>query len=126
MKTILKFFQVLLLPLMIIGCKDTGSLPAQLSGIEGQVYSLAYPGTVPIGWVPPPLEMTCTIIIMDSTTKDLRELPTDLRGKFWIPLDPGTYYLHVKESTISAESGPLVVKPGEVLDVKAYYDNGVR
>jgi hypothetical protein len=108
------------------GCNDSGSAPVLMTGIQGQVYSIATPGPTPIGWVPPPLETISTILVLDSNHKTIFEVLTDNKGRFTIELQPGTYYLRVKESRIPAETGPYMVRAGELLSVRAEYDNGMR
>jgi hypothetical protein len=70
--------------------------------------------------------MVSTIIVLDPNRKTLKEFATDGKGKFETPLQPGTYYLRVKESMIPAETGPYVIQPGIFLTVEAHYDNGMR
>jgi hypothetical protein len=108
------------------GCHDSGSALPLMSGIQGQVYSIATPGPTPVGWVPPPLEKISTVLVLDANHKLLIEVLTDYKGRFSIELQPGTYYLRVKESMIPAETGPYVVSTGELVTVRANYDNGMR
>jgi hypothetical protein len=108
------------------GCHDSGDTPLLVTGIQGQVYSIATPGPTPVGWVPPPLEIISTVLVLDSSHKLLIEVLTDNKGKFSVELQPGTYYLRVKESMIPAETGPYVLSAGELLTVRAHYDSGMR
>jgi hypothetical protein len=94
--------------------------------MRGQVYSIATPGPTPINWTPPPLETISTVILLDTKRTLLQEILTDNKGKFTVALLPGTYYLRVKESFIPAETGPYILKSGEVLGVEAHFDNGMR
>jgi hypothetical protein len=107
-------------------CNDSGNAPVPSTGIQGQVYSIATPGPTPVGWVPPPLEKISTILVLDSNHKFIFEVLTDNQGRFTVELEPGTYYLRVKESLIPAETGPYVVRAGELLSVRAHFDNGMR
>jgi hypothetical protein len=125
MKTIIIF----LLPIAaaaIGGCRDSGIAAFPMTGIQGQVYSIATPGPTPIGWVPPPLEMISTVLVLDTNHKQITEVVTDDKGRFMFELQPGTYYLRVKESMILAETGPYVVTSGALVSVRAHYDNGMR
>jgi hypothetical protein len=108
------------------GCKDSGSVLIDDTGIQGQVFLISAPGPIPIGWVPPPLEQVNTIQVLDPQRKIVRELTTNDKGRFMISVQPGTYYLKVKESLIPAETGPFVVASGTILTVQAHYDNGMR
>jgi hypothetical protein len=125
MKTIFAFSLAIVAAAMG-GCHDSGSAPPLMSGIQGQVYSIATPGPTPVGWVPPPLEKISTVLVLDANHKLLIEVLTDYKGRFSIELQPGTYYLRVKESMIPAETGPYVVSTGELVTVRANYDNGMR
>jgi hypothetical protein len=107
------------------GC-NSWNAPDPMTGVSGQVYSIATPGPTPVGWVAPPLEKVSTILVFDSKHKSLAQALTDSKGKFTIGLEPGTYYLRVKESMIPAETGPHDVRAGELLSVRAHYDNGMR
>ena len=108
------------------GCNDFGNAPVPITGIQGQVYSIATPGPTPEGWIPPPLEMVSTILVLDRNKKLIVEVITDSKGRFISPLDPGTYYVRVKESWVPAETGPYTLRDGEMLSVRANYDNGMR
>jgi hypothetical protein len=108
------------------GCRDSGSAPAEETGIVGQVYSIGTPGPVPIGWTPPPLERVSTIVVSNSGQLTVKEFPTDEKGRFKTELAPGTYFLRVKESFVPAETGPYTVTPGQFLTVEAHFDNGMR
>jgi hypothetical protein len=117
----------LLLPLVVFSsCEDPGSSLDVETAIQGQVYSIGAPGPVPINWTPPPLEMVCTVIVLDTDRKLVKEFTSDEKGRFKTSLRPGTYYLRVKESRIPAETGPYEVRPGEIVSVQAHYDNGMR
>ncbi|MCX6144214.1 MAG: hypothetical protein NTZ35_13445 [Ignavibacteriales bacterium] len=108
------------------GCSDSGNSPGLMTGIQGQVYSIAAPGPTPVGWVPPPLERISTVLVLDSNHRQITEVITDDEGRFALELQPGTYYLRVKESLIPTETGPYVVTTGALLTVRAHYDNGMR
>lgn len=112
--------------LVISSCRDSGISPNVESGIQGKVYSIATPGPTPIDWTPPPLEAVSTIVVLDVNKTAVTEILTDDKGRFRASLPPGTYYFRVKESRIPAETGPYVVRPGEILAVVAHYDNGMR
>jgi hypothetical protein len=107
-------------------CTDSWNAPDPMTGITGQVYSIATPGPTPVGWVAPPLEKVTTILVLDSECNLFIQTLTDEKGKFTVGLEPGTYYVRVKESMIPAETGPHDVKAGEMLSVRAHYDNGMR
>jgi hypothetical protein len=94
--------------------------------MNGQVYNLSHPGPIPIGWIPPPYEAVCTVIAQDIQKEIILEVKTDNRGKFQIMVPPGTYYLRVKESWFSSLTGPYSIREGEMIEVKAYFDNGMR
>jgi hypothetical protein len=125
MKTIF-IFPLAMVVAAVSGCNDSGNGPLPMTGIQGQVYSIATPGPTPVGWVPPPLEMVSTLLVLDSNHKLIIEALTDDKGKFTVELEPGTYYLRVKESMIPAETGPYVVTTGALTAVRAHYDNGMR
>jgi hypothetical protein len=108
------------------GCKDSGTVPSDDMGIQGQVFLISKPGPIPIGWVPPPLEQVNTIQVLDAQRRIVREEKTSDKGRFMISLQAGTYYLRVKESPIPAETGPYEVTSGRILTVEAHYDNGMR
>lgn len=121
---------ILFSSLQLTNCSDPSSLPTpplQYPNVfQGQVYNLSHPGPIPIGWTPPPLETVSTIVVLDTNKKSIFETSSDKKGKFLIMLPEGTYYLRVKESPIPVETGPYQLKEGETLEVKAYYDNGMR
>jgi len=125
MKTI-SIFLLAMVVAAVSGCNDSGNGPLRMTGIQGQVYSIATPGPTPAGWVPPPLEKISTVLVLDSNHKLIVEALTNDKGKFTIELEPGTYYLRVKESMIPAETGPYIVTTGTLLTVRAHYDNGMR
>jgi hypothetical protein len=108
------------------GCKDSGSVIVDDTGIQGQVYLISKPGPIPIGWVPPPLEQVNTIQVLDAQRRIVREERTSDKGRFMISLQPGTYYLRVKESPIPVETGLYEVMSGRILTVEAHYDTGMR
>jgi hypothetical protein len=108
----------------LVGCTDMGDQP--LTGIQGQVYSIATPGPTPVGWIPPPLEQVSTILVLSSNREIIVQSTTDGKGRFTIAVSAGTYFLRVKESRIQAETGPYVVRAGEMISVRADYDNGMR
>lgn len=108
------------------GCKDSGSVLIDDTGIQGQVFLISKPGPIPIGWVPPPLEQVNTIQVLDAQRRIVREERTSDKGRFMIALQPRTYYLRVKESPIPAETGPYDVASGRILTGEAHYDNGMR
>jgi hypothetical protein len=109
-----------------VGCVDFGTTPHQEAGMQGQVLLISTPGPILIGWVPPPLEQVNTIQILDAQRRNVMEGRTSNKGKFMISLQPGVYYLRVKESPIPAETGPYEVTSGKILTVEAHYDNGMR
>jgi hypothetical protein len=125
MKTLF-VFSIAMLVAAATGCNDSGSAPLLTTGIQGQVYSIATPGPTPEGWVAPPLETISTIVVLNSNHKLIVEAPTDNKGRFTIGLDPGTYYIRVKESMIPAETGPYVVTAGALVSARAHFDNGMR
>jgi len=95
--------------------------------IYGQVYNLSHPGPVPVGWTAPPLKQISTIKILDSNKKVLDETTTDSTGFFEGVVNPGTYYVSVKESSVQSETGPIVLsRKGDSITIKVYYDNGMR
>lgn len=120
------FVSVILLILVVAGCNDFGTTPYQDTGIQGQVFLISKPGPIPIGWVPPPLEQVYTIRVLDAQRRTVLEATTNEKGKFMISLQPGTYYLRVKESPIPAETGPYLVDVGKIISVEAHFDNGMR
>jgi hypothetical protein len=66
------------------------------------------------------------VIVLNADHRSIFDLRTDNKGRFACELTPGTYFLRVKESMIAAETGPYVVKPGDVLSVRAHFDSGMR
>jgi hypothetical protein len=108
------------------GCKDSGSVVVDDTGIQGQVFLISAPGPIQIGWVPPPLEHLTTIQVLDVRRRIVRESETNEKGMFMILLQPGMYYLRVKESPIPVETGPYEVTSGKILTVQAHFDNGMR
>jgi hypothetical protein len=111
-------------------CTDLNSLPTlplKYPGVlQGQVYNLSHPGPIPINWIPPPYETVCTVIIQDVDKGINLEVNTDNKGKFRATVQDGIYYLRVKESILSSVTGPYHALNGETLEVKAYFDNGMR
>jgi hypothetical protein len=101
-------------------------LKPETGTLQGQVYNLSHPGPIPIGWIPPAYETVCTVIAQDVNQRIIVESETNRHGKFYIILKEGVYYLRVKESNLSSETGPFNVRKGEVLEAKAYFDNGMR
>ena len=95
------------------------------TGIEGRVVAVGAPA-VRIGWTPPPFEHVCTIIITDSMEQAVREVRTDAKGRFTIPLPPGKYFLRVRESMLSKYGAPVEVRKGKMTHADARFDNGVR
>jgi hypothetical protein len=126
MKTCCFVFSVALFVVTANACHDLGTTLSPTSGIQGQVYSIATPGPTPINWVPPPLEQVSTILVLSSNREVIVQALTDSKGRFTIPLSPGTYFLRIKESMIPSETGPYVVGIGEIIPVRANYDNGMR
>jgi len=120
----------LILFFLLTNCTDPTSLPTPPllfpTVLYGQVYNLSHPGPIPIGWIPPPYEAVCTVIAEDIQQNIRLEVDTDSHGKFQIMAPLGTYYLRVKESPLSSETGPYSLREGQMLEVKAYYDNGMR
>ena len=94
--------------------------------LQGQVLNLSHLGPIPIGWVPPPLEVVSTIIVLDENRKTIAHFPSDSKGKFLISLPEGIYYLRVKESPIPEETGPYILKKGQTTNAVAHFDNGMR
>jgi hypothetical protein len=120
-----------ILPIVLIlaltnGCRDAGSTPEPEGVLEGQVLLISKPGPIPIGWIPPPLEMVTTVIVLDAGKIIVKQTSTDAKGTFSIPLSPGTYYLRVKESPIPSDTGPYTILAGERRTAEAHYDNGMR
>ena len=107
-------------------CKDVGTAPVQSTGIMGQVLLISAPGPIPVGWVPPPLEQVNTIQVLNSERTLILEEKTSAKGTFTISLEPGMYYLLVKESPIRVETGPIFVIRGRMVVAQAHYDNGMR
>jgi len=126
MKTVAFIFSFAMVFAAVSGCNDSGTSPLPMTGIQGQVYSIATPGPTPVGWVPPPLEKISTILVLDSNHKFIFEVLTDNKGRFTVELQPGTYYLRVKESMIPTETGPYVVTAGTIIPVRAHFDSGMR
>ncbi len=125
----------LLIPVILFffvhtACTDLNSLPTlplkYPNVLVGQVYNLSHPGPIPVGWIPPPYEAICTVIIQDVDQGIILEVKTDSKGKFRVTVQDGIYYLRVKESLLSSVTGPYHARNGETLEVKAYYDNGMR
>jgi hypothetical protein len=108
------------------GCKDSGSVIVDDTGIQGQVFLISAPGPIPIGWTPPPLEQVSTIQVLDTQRRIVKEERTSDKGRFMISLQQGMYYLRVKESPIPAETGLYEVTSGRILTVEAHYDTGMR
>jgi len=98
-----------------------------MSYIYGQVYNLSHPGPVPVGWTPPPFKQVSTIRILNNNKNLLSEITTDSTGFFDYAVNPGTYYVSVKESPVQSETGPIVLRhKGDGISIKLYYDNGMR
>ena len=93
--------------------------------LQGQVYNYSHPGPIPVGWVPPPYENECTIVVLDINRNIVTESATDNKGRFRIILPDGTYYLRVKESPVQTETGPYLLKNGQTLIVEANFENGM-
>jgi len=124
------FLGIIIFSSAFTACTDLNSLPTlplkYPNVLEGQVYNLSHPGPIPVGWVPPPYEAVCTVIIQDINQGIILEVNTDSKGKFRVSVQDGIYYLRVKESTLSSVTGPYYAQNGVTLEVKAYFDNGMR
>ena len=95
--------------------------------IDGQVYNLSHAGPVPVGWTPPPLTQISTIRLLNNNKDFLEEHLTFSDGSFSYAVNPGTYYVSVKESPVHFETGPITLgRKGDAVNVKVYYDNGMR
>jgi hypothetical protein len=129
-RTTMRFHLLILACLLLVapwdGCKDSGSVNVEDTGVQGQIFLISKPGPIPIGWVPPPLEQVNTIRVLDDQRRIVREAATNEKGMFMILLQPGTYYLRVKESPIQVETGPYELTSGRILTVQAHFDNGMR
>lgn len=121
-----KFFIASTTLTLLIACRDLTPPTESESGLEGQVYSIGWPGPIPENWVPPPLETAVTVIVLDSDKNTFMEVQTDAKGRYFVVLAPGTYFLSVKESSVPAESGPFKLLHHQRLTVEAFYDNGMR
>ena len=98
-----------------------------MSYIHGQVYNLSHAGPVPDGWTPPPLARISTIRLLNNNKDFLSEISTYSDGSFTCAVNPGTYYVSVKESPVQSEEGPIVLnRKGDGINIKVYYDNGMR
>jgi hypothetical protein len=101
--------------------------PKTEGGIEGQIYEIGHAGGVPSGWTPPPLREVRTIVVSDNNKVGIHMLSSDSMGAFKISLQPGTYYLLVKDTTwLQEQNGPIVVEVNQIVSVKAYHDNRMR
>jgi hypothetical protein len=109
---------------LVTGCADFSNAPAAI--LSGQVLLISKPGPIPIGWVPPPLEQVNTVVVLNTEKQSIKEVLTDSFGKFSFSVDPGTYYLRVKESPIPAETGPFLCTAGGTTFAEAHFDNGMR
>jgi hypothetical protein len=124
------YFCLFIFFLGFTSCTDLDSLPTlplkYPNVLYGQVYNLSHPGPIPVGWVPPPYEAICTVIIQDVDQNITINVKADSAGKFNTMVQDGNYYLRVKESALSSVTGPYNVHNGETVTVKAYFDNGMR
>lgn len=109
-------------------CEEVSPLPNPESAgnIVGTVFSVGWPGPIPENWEPPRYLQKCTIILLDSDKRPLKEFSTNNDGSFQTEAIPGTYYFLVKESPIPSETGPYSLKDSQTLSVQAHYDNGMR
>jgi hypothetical protein len=89
-----------------------------VSGVQGRVFANAGPGFFEY-------QATCTIIVSNNAGRALGEFPTDTLGAFRIPLSPGVYYLDVKESPDTAQSGPYKVPIWGYAEAQAYMYNSM-
>lgn len=123
-------FSTVIILILISACTEPVLLPAPNQShtgiLKGQVFNLSHPGPIPIGWIPPPYENICVVIAEDVDKGIHIESLTDIKGKFLITLQPGTYYLRVKDSMLSSVTGPYYLHEGEILEAKANFDNGMR
>lgn len=130
LKLIPKSFVKLRLIFLIANCTESTSLPTLSllfpTVLYGQVYNLSHPGPIPIGWISPPYDAVCTVIAQDIRQGISLEVKTDSRWQFQIKAPPGVYYLRVKESRLSSVTDSYSIMEGEILEVKAYFDNGMR
>jgi hypothetical protein len=125
--SVLKTLPIILI-LIFTSCYDANPLPSpsNFGSLTGQVYNLSHPGPIPIGWIPPPYEKQCTIIVLDKNRNPILVSLTDDKGKFSISIFDGSFYLRVKESPLPTESGPYDVKEGQITKAEAFYDVGMR
>jgi hypothetical protein len=105
--------------------KSTAPTKTITTGITGQVYAVGAPA-VRIDWTPPPLERVSTIVITDTSDNVVKEIKTDVKGKFKTPLNPGVYYILVKESMVQKKDGPFTVRKKRMTKARVSFDNGVR
>jgi len=98
----------------------------ELGSVTGQVFSIGFPGPVPIGWVPPPYQQFCTIIVMNERNNIIKEVLSNQNGAFNFNIEPGIYYFGLRESPIKSITGPFKVEMNKTIYVDVYYDNGMR
>lgn len=108
------------------GCADSGTDLFPETGIVGQVYDISWPGPVPEGWTPQPMERVVTVQVLTLQSNVVAEAKTDAKGKFLIPVVAGRYNLLVKESPVPTQTGPFDVRTGERAAAVAHYDVGMR
>ncbi|MCX6170538.1 MAG: hypothetical protein NTX65_14425 [Ignavibacteriales bacterium] len=124
------YLSIIIIYSVFTSCSDLNSLPTlplkYPNVLEGQVYNLSHPGPIPVDWVAPPYENVCTVIIQDVDQGIKQEANTDSKGKFRIMVQDGNYFLRVKESILSSVTGPYHASNGSTINVKAYFDNGMR
>lgn len=118
----------LILSVFITSCfkSHPNEINASQGMFSGVVQNISYAGGVPENWTPPRYLKKCTIVLLDNNRKHLKEFSTNDEGVFQFFVDPGTYYLVVKESPVQDETGPCIVQSGQILNVLAKYDIGLK
>lgn len=136
MKTFLCFAIIV----VVMGCDNRfvsslnsdSSSDSYTASLEGRVYLIGSTA-VTEDWSPPPLEGISTVIVLDANQKPIYESKTDSLGHFNISIEPGVYFLVVKESPIISIpdltqpiTGPFLVTESYADSAYAYFDNGLR
>jgi len=130
MKKIRLFFW-LIFPI-IVGCgggEDRIIPGTEKDGIlRGQVVFISLPEVRSGYKVPPAFYQARKVIINSTLGKEIRRLDLDEEGGFYTTLRPDKYIVDINRLGVDRTNTPreIVIKPGEVTEIKITVDTGLR